>query len=221
MKEMNYKGRIVTSLLVFVINLIDIMFSFFMEGNIRWIGYIEVPIMLPVAWWLGKQYDKAKFYSENDPLTGIYNRRYVESAFAGIKTRAEQKGQSFALLLLDVNDFKLVNDHFGHKTGDEYLIHITNQLKKSVRKSDIVARWGGDEFLILSPDIHKKEDLDNILARIDQNLQQLSFNNINISVSIGSAHYPSDGKCFDDLIKVADKNMYQFKSQKKLRDTVG
>jgi diguanylate cyclase (GGDEF)-like protein len=220
-REMNYKGRIVTSLLVFVINFIDIALNFFINGSVSWIQYIEVPILLPIAWWIGKQYDKAKYYSENDPLTGIYNRRYVESAFAEIKTRTEHNGKSFAVLLLDVNDFKSVNDHFGHKTGDEYLILITNQLKKSVRKTDIVARWGGDEFLILSPDIVKMDDLDNILARIHDNLKQLSFNNINISVSIGSAQYPNDGKCFDDLIKIADKNMYQIKSQKKLRDTVG
>jgi diguanylate cyclase (GGDEF)-like protein len=221
MREMNYKGRIVTSLLVFVINLIDIVLNFLIEGSVNWIGYIEVPILLPIAWWIGKQYDKAKFYSENDPLTGIYNRRYVESAFTAIKTKSEQKDQSFAVLLLDVNDFKLVNDRYGHKIGDEYLIHITNQLKKSVRKTDIVARWGGDEFLILSPDIQNKEDLDNIFDRVHQNIRQLSFNDINISVSIGAAQHPYDGKCFDDLIKVADKNMYQIKSQKKLKDTMG
>ena len=218
---MKYKGRIVTSLLVFVINVIDNALIFFIDGSLSWIELIGFPILLPIAWWFGKQYDKAKFYSENDPLTGIYNRRYVESAFAAAKTRSEHKDQSFAILLLDVNDFKSVNDHFGHKTGDEYLILITNQLKNSVRKTDIVARWGGDEFLILSPDIQKKEDLDNMLARIHDNLKLQSFNNINISVSIGSAQYPNDGKCFDDLIKVADKNMYQMKSQKRLRDTVG
>ncbi|MEH7179192.1 GGDEF domain-containing protein [Neobacillus vireti] len=218
---MNYKGRIVTSLLVFVINLIDIVINFLLDGSVNWIEYIELPLLLPIAWWIGKQYDKAKFYSENDPLTGIYNRRYVESAFAAIKTRSEQKDQRFAILLLDVNDFKSVNDRFGHKTGDEFLILITNQLKKSVRKTDIVARWGGDEFLILSPDIQHKEDLDSLLANIHQHLKQLSCNEINISVSIGSAHYPNDGKCFDDLLKIADKNMYQIKSQKKLRGTVG
>jgi diguanylate cyclase (GGDEF)-like protein len=219
--KVKYKGRIITFLLVFFINLLYTSFYFFRDGYIDWIEYIGYPVLLPLAWWFGKQYDKAKYYSEKDPLTGIYNRRYVESAFTSIKSRLEQNDLRGAVLLLDVNDFKLVNDHLGHKMGDEYLLLITNQLKRSVRKTDIVARWGGDEFLILSPDIQKKEDLDQILERIHQNLKQLSFNDVKISVSIGSALYPKHGKCLDDLLKVADKNMYHFKSQKKLRDTLG
>ena len=218
---MRYKGRIITFLLVLIINLLYTSYYFFRDGYIDWIEYIGYPILLPLAWWFGKQYDKAKYYSEKDPLTGIYNRRYIESAFATVKSRLEQNGQSGAVLLLDVNDFKLVNDLLGHKIGDEYLLLITNQLKKSVRKTDIVARWGGDEFLILSPDIQKKEDLDQMLERIHQNLKQLSFHEVKISVSIGSALYPKHGKCLDDLLKVADKNMYHLKSQKKLRDTLG
>jgi diguanylate cyclase (GGDEF)-like protein len=216
-----YKGRIITLLLVLLVNLLYTAFYFFRDGYVDWIEYSGYPILLPLAWWFGKQYDKAKYYSEKDPLTGIYNRRYVESAFTSIKSRLEQNGQSGAVLLLDVNDFKLVNDYLGHKIGDEYLILITNQLKKSVRKTDIVARWGGDEFLILSPDIQKKEELDKMLERIHHNLNQLAFNDVKISVSIGSALYPKHGKDLDELLKVADKNMYHLKTQKKLRDSLG
>jgi diguanylate cyclase (GGDEF)-like protein len=218
---MRYKGRIITFLLVLIINLLYTSYYFLRNGYIDWIEYIGYPILLPLAWWFGKQYDKAKYFSEKDPLTGIYNRRYVESAFATVKSRLEQNGQSGAVLLLDVNDFKLVNDLLGHKIGDEYLLLITNQLKKSVRKTDIVARWGGDEFLILLPDIQKKVELDQMLERIHQNLKQLSYHDVKISVSIGAARYPKHGKCLDDLLKVADKNMYHLKSQKKLRDTLG
>jgi diguanylate cyclase (GGDEF)-like protein len=219
--RMRYKGRIITLLLVFLVNLIYTAYYYFRDGYIGWIEYTGYPILLPLAWWFGKQYDKAKYYSEKDPLTGIYNRRYVESAFTAIKSRLKQNGQSGSVLLLDVNDFKLVNDHLGHKMGDEYLLLIANQLKKSVRKTDIVARWGGDEFLILSPNVQSKEELNKMLERIHQNLKQLSFHDVKISVSIGSALYPKHGKDFDDLLKVADKNMYQLKSQKRLRDTLG
>ncbi|MFP7297074.1 GGDEF domain-containing protein [Neobacillus niacini] len=218
---MKYKGRIITFLIVLFINLLYTSYYFIRDGYIGWIEYIGCPILLMLAWWFGKQYDKARYYSEKDPLTGIYNRRYVETAFATIKPRVEQNGQSGAVLLLDVNDFKLVNDHLGHKLGDEYLIMITNQLKRSVRKTDIVARWGGDEFLILSPDIKRKVDLDKMIERIHQNLNQLSFHDVKISVSIGSALFPKYGKELDELLKVADQNMYQLKSQKKLRDTLG
>jgi diguanylate cyclase (GGDEF)-like protein len=218
---MRYKGRIITLLLVFLVNLIYTAFYFLRDGKIGWIEYTGYPILLPLAWWFGKQYDKARYYSEKDPLTGIYNRRYVESAFTAIKSKLDQNGQSGSVLLLDVNDFKLVNDHLGHKMGDEYLLLLANQLKKSVRKTDIVARWGGDEFLILSPDVQSKEELEKMIERIHQNLKQLSFNNIKISVSIGAALYPKHGNDLDDLLKVADKNMYQLKSQKRLRDTLG
>lgn len=170
--------------------------------------------MLTLAWWFGKQYDKAKFYSDKDFLTGIYNRRYVETIFPKIEAMTEQNNQMLAVLILDVNDFKIVNDVFGHKVGDDYLNALTNQLKRSVRKTDIVARWGGDEFLIISPDIQKREYLDDLMERIHQNLNDLSTKDIEISVSIGAAIFPEEGRTFTDLLKFADKNMYQIKSNK-------
>lgn len=159
----------------------------------------------------GKQYDKAKFYSENDTLTGIYNRRYVEVFFPKIKAIANQNGQGFALLLLDVNYFKLINDLYGHHTGDECLIHIAHQLKNSVKKRDIVARWGGDEFIILTQNIKDNENLDETIERKHHNLKQISSNNLEISVSIGTASYPDKGATLDQLVKIADKNMYLLK----------
>jgi diguanylate cyclase (GGDEF)-like protein len=182
------------------------------DGYVSWIEFIGYVVLLPLAWWFGKQYDKVQFFSEKDPLTGIYNRRYIENIFPKLK---DSKENQFAVLLIDVNDFKIINDLLGHKAGDEYLKNITNQLEKSVGKTDIVARWGGDEFIILAKSGQSKEIVGRMIEEVHCNLKSISTGDIEIGVSIGAALYPSEGNSLDELLKVADKKMYHRKSQKK------
>jgi diguanylate cyclase (GGDEF)-like protein len=208
---MKYKGRIVTFISVLCMNSIYIFFYFLRDGYVSVMEVIGLPIMLVMAWMFGKQYDKAKFYSENDTLTGIFNRRAIDLFFTKIKATTDSSSQKFAVLLIDVDNFKKINDHFGHKEGDVLLKGLSSELVKSVRKTDIVARWGGDEFIILAPHITKREHVQEIIQRINDNLKNLSTAQIDVSVSIGVAVYPAEGKTFDDLLKAADKRMYNMK----------
>lgn len=185
------------------------------DGFVSLFEYIGLPIMLAIAWWFGKQYDKAKFYSEKDNLTGIYNRRFVEAFFPKIKAMSERNSQNIAVFLIDINNFKAINDNFGHRSGDELLKVLSYQLEISVRNTDIVARWGGDEFIIISPNIKESENVDEIIRRIHDNLKIISDTYLEVSVSIGSAIYPNEGSTLDDLLKISDKKMYNMKIQTK------
>ena len=205
---MKYKGRIVTFFLVLGINSIYIAYYFLRDGFISGMEYIGLPILLALAWWFGLQYDRAKFFSEKDALTAIYNRRFIENIFCKIKARADWKGQEITILFIDVNNFKAINDQFGHKEGDNLLMVISRQLEKAVLNTDIVARWGGDEFIILSPG---KANPSKLLGGINSNLKMISSSYSEISVSVGSAIYPAEGKTLDDLLRVADKKMYNMK----------
>jgi diguanylate cyclase (GGDEF)-like protein len=207
---MKFKGRIFAFLIVLIINVLYMLHYFFRDGFISFIEYTGLPLLLSLAWWSGKQYDIAKYYSEKDTLTGLYNRRFVEKFI----NKNRQKAQNFALLLLDVNDFKLINDVYGHKAGDQYLKAIATRLIKSVNRKDLVARWGGDEFLIISTDFKNKETIAKLVETIQQNISDTSPTNFEIGISIGMAYYPSEGKDFDELLKIADRKMYKMKSQK-------
>jgi diguanylate cyclase (GGDEF)-like protein len=208
---MKYKGRVITFFFVLCINTMYMFFYYFRDGYVSIMEFIGLPIMLAMAWILGKQYDKVKFYSENDTLTGIYNRRVIDPFFAKIKAAADSNHERFAILLIDVDNFKMVNDTYGHKEGDQLLMGLSSQLEKSVRRTDIVARWGGDEFIIIAPHIAKREHVQEIIQRINDNLKNFSTPQIAVKVSIGVAVYPVEGKTFDDLLKAADKRMYNMK----------
>jgi diguanylate cyclase (GGDEF)-like protein len=146
-------------------------------------------------WWMGRHYDKVKYLTIIDELTGVYNRRYLTDHFNKIASG------TFSLSLVDINDFKHINDTYGHHMGDLVLQHISSILGTLVEQKDFVVRLGGDEFLVISRTVYLQSQ--RMEFEID-----VSFP---VSASVGTAMYPYHGTTLNELINIADKNMYQIK----------
>lgn len=222
---MGYRGRaIVVLIYIFVVLawhsfyfLVDFTSSYFFmfeKGHYKW-DLVFIPLLSPFFWLLGLQYDKAIFLSEKDALTGLYNRRFVSQITPKLLSQINRTQGKLNISLIDCNNFKQINDMYGHKTGDLVLKNISNLLLNSTRDSDIVARWGGDEFLIIAPysDLQGTKVVSN---RIEKRLYSLSKEmGIAISVSMGIAIYPNDANNINDLLTIADRNMYELKLMSK------
>lgn len=154
------------------------------------------------------------FLAHHDPLTGVYNRtvftRELEAA-AGVLARG---GNGFAAILIDLDDFKTVNDTFGHAIGDALLVEVTSRFRKALRKSDVVARLGGDEFAILLPAVESPTEVETLAGRILQeiaDIQEIDGVQLAVRASIGCALAPHDANETDELLKCADLALYRAK----------
>lgn len=211
---MNYRGRIVTISLVWSVFLLAMLFSGL--GNSG-----DYAIILPglfiiytlISWIIGQKYDRMAYDAVRDMLTLTYNRRYVHNIFAKMKKQARRRGQNLILYIIDVDDFKEVNDQYGHAVGDAVLKSISDILKGMLGDEDIIARWGGDEFImIVFHDGQNGRLLDAF--SIETGIGELHHRvNGLISVSIGQASYPDDASTLEELLKVADDNMYGLKQE--------
>ncbi|MBI4807993.1 MAG: diguanylate cyclase [Nitrosomonadales bacterium] len=155
------------------------------------------------------------YIATHDMLTGLPNRRLVLEHIAQALHRCMRHKKSMALLFLDLNGFKPVNDRYGHKAGDEVLKQIAQRLSAVMRASDRVARLGGDEFVVLAEDVTDKEDVCGIVGKIDAEIERPfrlhDGNEVSISTSIGVAVYPRDGEDMETLLRNADTAMYEAK----------
>ncbi|WP_072680222.1 EAL domain-containing protein [Arcobacter sp. LA11] len=159
---------------------------------------------------------KLSYKATHDDLTGLYNRNYFKKIFDNKINNKNSMDKLIALLFIDIDRFKEINDSFGHKFGDEVLIEISNRFKKIMRRNDLISRHGGDEFLILVDDIENIEHIINVIKKIMSSMNTpISFNhqNIHLRISIGISIYPNDGKTVDDLLKNADSAMYRAKEE--------
>lgn len=164
-----------------------------------------------------KQSEQMRFLSYHDPLTGLANRRFLEEEAERVLALADRQKESFSILYLDLNDFKKVNDTFGHQIGDLVLIEIAKRLRKCARKSDFVARIGGDEFVFLLPRTLGSCAV-NLATRIVEQIKApivIDQKEILISANIGIAEYPKDGDSFSKILHNADKALYCAKTQNK------
>ncbi len=151
----------------------------------------------------------------HDNLTGLPNRCLFSELSRQVIATAQRHDRRFAVLFIDLDGFKTVNDTFGHAAGDQVLQEIAKRLRACLRSSDIVARLGGDEFIILLNEIHEKEDASRISREILGSIQKpmaITEATVTLKASIGIACYPDDGRDEQSLLRHADTAMYRAKS---------
>jgi len=158
--------------------------------------------------------EKIQFLAYHDNLTELPNRLLVRDRMEQARAYADREKHKLALLYLDLDNFKTINDSLGHKCGDALLKQVAQRLRECLRETDIISRQGGDEFLIVLSEIMDNEAItkiaDNILARL-QELFYIDGNELGTSGSIGISIYPDDGSDFDTLFRQADTAMYRAK----------
>lgn len=153
--------------------------------------------------------EKIRYLSFHDSLTGLYNRAYMEEAMERLNTARQLP---ISLIMADLNGLKLVNDTYGHGTGDDMLRRAGEIIRKSCRTEDIIARWGGDEFLILLPQTCVKE-AEKICLRIAANCRDVYVKRVPISMALGVASKHVAEMDISGVLKTAEDNMYRHKSE--------
>ena len=154
--------------------------------------------------------------SLRDAMTGLYNRRFLEEYVTTLVAASQRRGNPFAILMLDLDYFKQVNDTFGHEAGDKVLKALAETLTKSVRSSDLVIRYGGEEFLIVLLDTGIEGALivsEKIRAKVEETRVALPGTSLQKTISIGVAEFPDDADTFWQVVKFADVALYEAKNQ--------
>ena len=166
-----------------------------------------------------KEYERRLvFQTLHDPLTNLPNRKYLEEQFLNINNRREDDQRLVAVLFLDIDDFKNVNDQFGHHNGDLVLKELGARLQRSVRDSDTVARMGGDEFIIVLENIRTKENVIRVAEKIISHISEpfeIQDHTIVITVSIGISFSEKRNMAEVDLLKTSDAALYKVKEDGK------
>ncbi len=165
-----------------------------------------------------RTFDTIRFQALHDNLTKLPNRIHFEARAEKALNRAQQSGSFFAILFIDLDDFKPINDTYGHLLGDKLLVALSDKLSAALRPSDMVARIGGDEFLVLADDLARCDEATLLAERLMQMIAApVTIDDIELSVSasIGISVYPLQGSNINLLIHEADQAMYAAKKQGK------
>lgn len=149
-----------------------------------------------------------------DPMTGLYNRRFLEEFSGNLISSANRRETTLGIMMLDVDYFKKVNDEYGHDIGDEVLKALSHLITVELRESDIVARYGGEELIALLPDIDEEklmQTAERIRIKMESTAIQTARGPMKKTISIGLAMYPVDGSGFWECVKYADVALYRAK----------
>ena len=164
--------------------------------------------------------DALSHKAHHDPLTGVTNRAAMNDRLLHAIERAARMSQRVALFFIDLNDFKIINDRYGHEAGDKLLSEVAKNLRDCLRNSDTISRYGGDEFVIIIEEIQSQEHIDTVFHTIHSAINEPIVidrqTTLLAKASIGVAIYPDDAADAGALIKAADTSMYVAKKEKNL-----
>jgi diguanylate cyclase (GGDEF)-like protein len=160
--------------------------------------------------------------SRRDELTGVGNYRALHERLAAEIARHQRHGREFALVLLDLDGFKQVNERYGHLEGDRLLAEIGSSLRRELRREDAVFRQGGDEFAVIVPEV-SAEEAEEVAKRLRARVVHRGFGSDElrpVTAATGFAMFPADGRTVDELLGVADADLFAFKRDERSRDPV-
>ena len=158
---------------------------------------------------------EAREIALHDALTGLPNRALFDQALDHGLIQARRHGWELAVLFIDIDEFKSINDSYGHHVGDEVLLMVADRLRSYVRAEDMISRWGGDEYVCLLLEVRQKADVALLAEKMIRGIAEAFESGgavLNVECSIGIAMYPADGEAAYALLKNADAAMYQSKS---------
>jgi diguanylate cyclase (GGDEF)-like protein/PAS domain S-box-containing protein len=194
-----------------------------MEVNAAVVGYHGVQSILSINRDITerkKMEERIRQLAFHDPLTGLPNRKLLLDRLQLALAQSDRNKRKSALLFLDLDGFKTVNDEHGHDVGDRLLVEIAAALTHVLRRGDTVARLGGDEFVVLIPEVRSEKSLTQVARKIVERVCEVSVpprTKLRVTTSVGIAVYPRDGGSAQDLLKKADDALYRAKTAGKNR----